>query len=63
MDKFDLTSHADREEILNFVLEKDPRTVILTHGLTSPASGLWIKYWISPKTSVIIPEPSETIEF
>ena len=64
IDKFDLTSHADREEILNFVLEKDPRTVILTHG--SYESREWFMDQIldiSPKTSVIIPEPSETIEF
>lgn len=63
IDKFDLTSHADREEILNFVLEKDPRTVILTHG--SYESREWFMDQIldiSPKTSVIIPEPSETIE-
>ena len=31
-DKFDLTSHADRNEILEYILRKDPRCVVLTHG-------------------------------
>lgn len=63
VDKFDLTSHADREEILSFILEKDPRNVVLTHG--SLESREWFMYEIldrSPKTRVIIPEPSETLE-
>ena len=62
VDKFDLTSHADREEILKFILEKDPRNVVLTHG--SMESREWFMYEIldrSPKTQVIIPEPSETV--
>ncbi len=63
VDKFDLTSHADREQILQFIMEKDPRCVVLTHG--SMESREWFMYEIfdrSPKTSVIIPEPSESIE-
>lgn len=63
VDKFDLTSHADREEILKFILEKDPRNVVLTHGALE--SREWFMYEIldrSPKTQVIIPEPSQTIE-
>lgn len=63
VDKFDLTSHADREEILKFILDKDPRNVVLTHG--SMESREWFMYEIldrSPKTRVIIPEPSETLE-
>lgn len=31
VDKFDLTSHADREQLLEFIMEKDPRCVVLTH--------------------------------
>ena len=63
VDKFDLTSHADREQILQFIMEKDPRCVVLTHG--SMESREWFMDEIidrSPKTSVIIPEPSESIE-
>ena len=63
VDKFDLTSHADREQILQFIMEKDPRCVVLTHG--SMESREWFMYEIfdrSPNTAVIIPEPSESIE-
>lgn len=63
VDKFDLTSHADREEILNFILEKDPRVVVLTHG--EMESREWFMYEIldrSPKTQVIIPKPGESVE-
>ncbi len=63
VDKFDLTSHADRDQILQFIMSKDPRCVVLTHG--SLESREWFMYEIldrSPKTSIIIPEPSESIE-
>ncbi len=63
VDKFDLTSHADREEILEFIMAKDPRCVILTHG--SMESREWFMDEIidrSPKTIVHIPEPSQSIE-
>ena len=63
IDKFDLTSHADRDEILSFILEKDPRCVVLTHG--SEESREWFMDQIldiSPKTEVIIPQPSESFE-
>lgn len=63
VDKFDLTSHADREEILEFIMRKDPRCVVLTHG--SMESREWFMDEIidrSPKTAVIIPEPSESVE-
>ncbi len=61
--KFDLSSHADRSEVLRFILERDPRCVVLTHG--SYESREWFMYEImeiSPKTQVIIPEPGEEIE-
>jgi len=63
VDKFDLTSHADREEILEFIMRKDPRCVVLTHG--SMESREWFMDEIldrSPKTAVIIPEPSQSVE-
>ncbi len=63
VDKFDLTSHADREQILDFTLARNPRCVILTHG--SMESREWFMDEIidrAPKTQVIIPEPSQTLE-
>ena len=62
-DKFDLTSHADRDELLEFIMRKDPRCVILTHG--NEASREWFMYEIFdrlPKANVIIPNPSETYD-
>ncbi|MBR7106052.1 MAG: hypothetical protein IKC88_03605, partial [Opitutales bacterium] len=61
-DKFDLTSHADREELLEYILRKDPRCLVLTHG--SEQSREWFLYEVLerlPKTNVVIPEPHETI--
>jgi len=58
VNKFDLSSHAERDEILSFILEKDPRCVILTHG--SVEAREWFMYEIldiSPKTQVIIATP------
>lgn len=63
VDKFDLTSHADRDQIMEFLLEREPRVVILTHG--SIDSREWFMDEIldrAPKTSVIIPEPSQSYE-
>ena len=63
VDKFDLTSHADRDQILRFIVEKNPRVVVLTHG--SEESREWFMdelLELSPKTSVIIPEPSQSYE-
>ena len=61
-DKFDLTSHADRNEILEYILRKDPRCVVLTHG--GEKSREWFMYEIFdrlPNTNVVIPNPSETL--
>ncbi len=63
VDKFDLSAHADRRELLDFVLEKEPRNLILTHG--SLEAREWFMFEImdiSPNTNVIIPEPGETVE-
>ncbi len=62
-DKFDLTSHADREELLEYVLRKDPRCVVLTHG--SEESREWFMYEILdrlPNTKTIIAEPLQTYD-
>ena len=32
VDKFDLTGHADREELMEFAKVVEPRTILLTHG-------------------------------
>lgn len=58
IDKFDLSSHADRRELLDFALRCDPRIIILTHG--SEESRGWFMDEILDVAShitVIIPEP------
>ena len=58
IDKFDLSSHADRRELLDFALRCDPRTIILTHG-SEEARGWFMDEIldIAPQIGVIIPEP------
>lgn len=41
VDRFDLSGHADREELLDFALQRAPRTVVLTHG--DPPARAWFK--------------------
>jgi len=63
VEDFDLTAHANRDDLLNFVGEVDPRVVILGHG--EDASRNWFETQIKaryPKVKVIQPGPGETIE-
>ncbi len=39
IERFDLSGHADREELLDFALAKDPRSLVLVHG--DPESRDW----------------------
>jgi Cft2 family RNA processing exonuclease len=63
IDEFDLTAHADREELLDFVGEVEPRAVLLGHG--GDASRQWFQDQIQarhPKIKVFQPKPGETLE-
>ena len=58
VEKFDLSGHANREELLDLALELEPRSVILTHG--DPEARDWFFDELtekSPKTKVLDPEP------
>jgi Cft2 family RNA processing exonuclease len=60
---FDLTAHANRDELLDFVGEVEPRTVLLSHGQDD--SRQWFEEQIRlryPKIKVIQPKPGETVE-
>ena len=60
---FDLTAHANREDLLDFVGQVDPRAVLLGHG--DDASRNWFEAQIHaryPKVKVIQPKPGETVE-
>jgi Cft2 family RNA processing exonuclease len=63
MDSFDLTAHANREELLDFVGRVEPRTVLLGHG--EEDSRQWFEAQIRtrhPKMKVIQPKPGESVE-
>jgi len=61
--EFDLTAHANRDELLDFVGRVEPRTVLLTHG--DEPSRNWFDLHIRsryPKIKVIQPKPGALIE-
>jgi Cft2 family RNA processing exonuclease len=63
VESFDLTAHANREELLDFVGQVEPRTVLLTHG--DEDSRLWFEEQIRarhPRIKVIQPKPGQSVE-
>ncbi len=63
IEKFDLSSHADREDLLGFAVAANPRAVVLTHG--DPGARGWffdnlMDY--SAKTKILDPAPLETCD-
>ncbi len=63
IDRFELTGHADREELLGFALRAEPRSIVLTHG--DPPARTWFREQFSelaPKATVFDPEPLRTYE-
>lgn len=60
--KFDLSSHADREELLEFALAVRPRQVVLTHG--DPDARAWFAEQLrraQPRIEVIDPVPLQSV--
>ena len=63
IDDFDLTAHANREELLEFVGQVEPHTVLLGHGDEEARN--WFQQQINarfPKIKVFQPKPGETVE-
>src|SRR5262249_8084742 len=63
IEDFDLTAHANRGELLDFVGQVDPRAVLLGHG--EDDSRNWFEEQIRtryPKVQVIQPRPGESVE-
>ena len=63
LEDFDLTAHANRDELLNFVGQVSPRTVLLGHG--DEDSRQWFEDQIRtrhPKIKVIQPAPGKVVE-
>jgi Predicted exonuclease of the beta-lactamase fold involved in RNA processing len=58
VEKFELSGHADRDELLEFAVQAAPRSIVLTHG--EPSARAWFKQELAaklPNTQVIDPEP------
>jgi Cft2 family RNA processing exonuclease len=63
VEKFELSGHADREELLQFAAQAEPRAVILTHG--DPEARAWFEQQFAaqlPQTRVINPVPGQTYQ-
>lgn len=63
IEKFELSGHADRDELLQFAVQATPRTIVLTHG-EKPARA-WFQAQLAqrlPQTKVIDPVPLQQYE-
>jgi Cft2 family RNA processing exonuclease len=63
IEDFDLTAHANRQELLDFVGRVEPRAVLLGHGEDSSRN--WFEEQIRtryPKIKVFQPKPGETVQ-
>lgn len=63
VDYFDLTAHAKREDILNYILEVNPRVCVLVHG--DPPALEWFQHELQnrrPDMRVVIPKPGIEME-
>ncbi len=62
MEDFDLTAHANREELLGFVKEVRPKVVVLGHG--GPEARQWFAEQLAkrhPRIKVLQPGPGESV--
>ncbi|HEU5079849.1 MAG TPA: MBL fold metallo-hydrolase [Opitutaceae bacterium] len=63
IEKFELSGHADRDELLQFAVQATPKNIVLTHG--EPPARAWFKEELAkavPGSKVIDPVPLQTYE-
>ncbi|HNX05771.1 MAG TPA: MBL fold metallo-hydrolase [Opitutales bacterium] len=63
VEKFDLSGHADREELLDYAIKAEPGKILLVHG--EPEARQWFHESLSaglPGTEIVIPEPLRRYE-
>lgn len=61
VERFELSGHANREELIDFALGSEPRAVVLTHG--DPPARDWFAQTLTqarPNLQVIDPVPGQT---
>ena len=62
VDRFHLSGHADREELIDFARDLAPKDLILTHG--DPPARAWMKETLTklmPATRIHDPVPGEPL--
>jgi Cft2 family RNA processing exonuclease len=63
MEDFDLTAHANRDELVEFVGQVSPKTVLLGHGEKDARQSIEDRIRTRfPKIQVVQPQPGETVE-
>ncbi|MCC5808002.1 MAG: MBL fold metallo-hydrolase [Opitutales bacterium] len=63
VERFDLSSHAERGELLDYAVSLDPRAIVLTHG--DPDARQWFAAALAealPKAAILDPEPLRVYE-
>jgi Cft2 family RNA processing exonuclease len=63
VEKFELSGHADREELLQFAIQAAPRSIVLTHG--EPEARAWFLQQLAeklPQAKVLDPVPLQLYE-
>ena len=63
VERFELSGHADREELAEFAVQTGARSVVLTHG--DPPARAWFKQQLAqqmPDTRVLDPVPLQTYQ-
>jgi Cft2 family RNA processing exonuclease len=63
IERFELSGHADREELADFAVECSPRSLIINHG--DPPARAWFMQELTerlPHTKILDPEPLKVYE-
>ncbi len=63
IERFELSGHADRDELLQFALQTEARTVVLTHG--DPPARAWFMQQLTekaPQMKVLDPVPLQSYQ-
>ncbi|HYP17223.1 MAG TPA: MBL fold metallo-hydrolase RNA specificity domain-containing protein, partial [Opitutus sp.] len=63
IERFELSGHADREELLEFAVQTGARSIVLTHG--DPPARAWFAQSLAtqlPSAKVIDPVPLQTYQ-
>jgi Cft2 family RNA processing exonuclease len=63
VERFELSGHADREELLEFAVQTGARSIVLTHG--DPLARAWFAQQLAekaPQSKVLDPVPLQTYQ-